>query len=98
MTLTNRLTGFGLAALAVALGGFSIALYLLAGHHLARQTADRLAAARGVLAAAIEVGPTGVEWEATGRRLAAGDGVTWVVTDPAGIEVAAPGDPRSDKG
>ena len=99
MTLTTRLTVIALAALAVVLAGFSTALYLVARDHLHRRADERLAAAVGVLVAAAEVKPDGVEWEPEERRLlvgpgAGGDGVVWSVTDPDGkpVDRAVPAD------
>ena len=54
MSLINRLSIFFLAALALVLGGFSLALYVLASRHLHAQTDHRLDAARQTLVAAID--------------------------------------------
>lgn len=96
MTLTTRLTVIALAALAVVLAGFSVALYAVASDHLYRRAEERLGAAVNVLVAAAEVKPDGVEWEPAERRLGlgSGDGIVWLVTDPGGraVDRAAPAD------
>lgn len=96
MTLTTRLTVIALAALAIVLAGFSVALYAVASDHLYRRAEERLGAAVNVLVAAAEVKPDGVEWEPAERRLGlgSGDGIVWLVTDPDGrvVDRAAPAD------
>ena len=69
MTLTARLSLFFLTTLALALAGFSAALFLLAWMYLHRQAEERLDGAVNTLAAAAEVGPDGVEWEPAERHL-----------------------------
>ena len=76
MTLAARLSAFFLVALAVVLGGFSAALYLLARAHLHRQADERLAAALETLAAAVEFETDGLEWEPQQRRLSVGHPAT----------------------
>ena len=49
MSLATRLSGFFLAALALALGGFSITLYLLARSHFQRDLDERLVTALDIL-------------------------------------------------
>jgi heavy metal sensor kinase len=98
VTLTNRLTLFFLSALTVVLIGFSLALFVLAQHHLQRQADERLAAALSVLKSAVEMTDEGVEWEPFDRNLAfsepaAGESVTWLVTDPEGRVVDRAGSP-----
>jgi heavy metal sensor kinase len=96
VTLTTRLTVIALAALAVVLAGFSVALYAVASDHLYRRADERLGAAVNVLVAAAEVKPDGVEWEPAERRLGlgSGDGIVWLVTDPDGrtVDRAEPAD------
>src|SRR5262249_48960658 len=85
MTLTRRLSLFFIAALTVVLVAFSSTLYLLADTHLTRQLDDRLGAAAGTLASAIEIGGGGGEGEPRNRPLATapgvfGDQLRWAVT------------------
>jgi signal transduction histidine kinase len=92
VTLTRRLTLFFLAALASVLLAFSVALYLLADHYLTHQIDERLAAAGGILASAVEVEPDGVEWEpqAHPQALASGtfgDQLRWALTTDTGRTV-----------
>jgi heavy metal sensor kinase len=89
VTLTNRLSLFFLAALALVLAGFSAALYLLARAHLHHEAADRLEAALATLTAAVEDGPAGLEWEPAERRLdlaarRSGAQLVWLVSDGRG--------------
>lgn len=69
MTLTNRLTVFFLAALAVVLAAFSIALYSLARSHLYRQVDEQARANLDTLVAAAEIEPDGLEWDRGERTL-----------------------------
>lgn len=62
MTLAFRLGSFFLVALALLLGGFSAALYLLARTHLQRDLDERLSVSLDALAAAAEIEPDGIEW------------------------------------
>jgi heavy metal sensor kinase len=101
VTLTNRLSLFFLAALAVVLIAFSGALYLLADRHLHRQLDDRLAASAHTLASAAEVDPDGVEWEPHARPFALapgafGEQLHWTVTDDAGQVIARSAQPGVD--
>ena len=89
MRLTTRLSLFFLAALALVLAGFSLALYGLARGHLQRQSDERLAAAVNTLVAAAEVAPEGVVWDRAERRLAmggagSGEGLVWLIRDDQG--------------
>jgi len=89
MSLATRLSAFFLAALGVALLGFSGALYALASHHLYRQLDERLDAALGTLEAAVDVEHDGLEWEPYERRLTLGtesgvEDVRWSVRDDRG--------------
>lgn len=77
MTLTNRLTVFFLTALAGVLGGFSVGLYLLAQHHLARQLDERASAALDSLVAAVEWEPEGMEWEPAQRKIGGTEPFVW---------------------
>lgn len=92
MTLTNRLSWFFLAALAVVLGGFSATLFAAAHVYLHREAADRARAMLDMLVAAAEVNAAGVEWEPSERRLSPGaagepDGARWLVQNHAGERV-----------
>ena len=62
MTLAFRLGAFFLTALAVLLGGFSVALYLLARTHLQRDLDEHLSTSLDALAAAAEIEPDRIEW------------------------------------
>jgi heavy metal sensor kinase len=85
MSLATRLSSFFLAALAVALVGFSIALYLLVRSHFQRDLDERLVTALDILAAAAEVEPGEVEWKPTRPMVVSAsteeDPVRWVVSD-----------------
>jgi signal transduction histidine kinase len=86
MSLATRLSGFFLVALALALGGFSITLYLLARSHFQRDFDERLVTAIDILSAAAEVEPGEVEWKSMARVTAVNasteeDPVRWVVSD-----------------
>jgi signal transduction histidine kinase len=90
--LASRLSGFFLAALAVVLVGFSVALYGLAAGDLRRQVDERLDAALATLVAAAEIGPGRVEWEPGERALGLGrdpgaDQIRWIVLDDRGRPV-----------
>jgi heavy metal sensor kinase len=92
MTLATRISMFFLAALAVVLLGFSVSIYLLAHSHLYRRADERAAAALDTLTAAIESGPTGLEWEVNGRLLDVDQSMTneplvWSVVDGHGARV-----------
>jgi two-component system, OmpR family, sensor kinase len=91
MTLSSRLSWFFLAALALALLGFSVALYALAHVHLHRQLRDRLEAALNTLVAAAEIEPDCVEWEPNKRRFAIdpaqGGSISWEIQDANGLRI-----------
>ncbi len=84
MTLATRLTAFSLAGLGLALAGFSFLLHGAVGRHLHGRLDERLHNALNVLTAATEENEAGIEWEPGERRLAVGDGIAWLVTDPTG--------------
>jgi heavy metal sensor kinase len=89
VTLTTRLLCYFLGTVAVVLAGFSTALYVLATVHLHRQTEDHVNAMLNTLAAAVEVKPDRVEWDAEQRQIvfdtrAVGGPVVWMVRDDAG--------------
>jgi heavy metal sensor kinase len=92
MTLTTRLSLFFLGALALVLAGFSTTLYVLARTYLNRQVENRLEAALDTLAAAVETGPDGLEWEPQEHHLTLGqehdlEAVRWLVQDGEGNQV-----------
>jgi heavy metal sensor kinase len=92
MDLTTRVTAFFLAALAVALAGFSTALILLARTYLQRQADERLESALATLVASIEFHQTALEWEPNERLVTLGQGleadqVRWMVRDEVGTLV-----------
>ncbi len=89
MKLTNRLSLFFLAALALVLVGFSLTMYWLAHWHLHAQMQSRLEASMNTLLAATEVHSDGIEWEPLGRQVALGDDpspdqVRWAVFNADG--------------
>jgi signal transduction histidine kinase len=92
MSLTGRFSALFLAALALALAGFSASIYVAARFHLESRVAERVDAALDILAAAAEIHPDGVEWE-PGERflpLGAGDGpdqLRWIIHDDRGRRV-----------
>jgi signal transduction histidine kinase len=86
MSLATRLSGFFVAALALALGAFSITLFLLARSHFQRDLDERLVTALDMLSAAADVEPGKVEWEPVTRPLVVStpsqeDPVRWAVSD-----------------
>ncbi|MEO2092262.1 MAG: HAMP domain-containing sensor histidine kinase [Gemmataceae bacterium] len=92
MSLTNRLSLFFLAALAVVLAGFSVSVFVLARWHLHAQADLRLRAAMQTLVASTEVFPDHVEWEPHLRRITVGDDpgpeqVRWAAHGPDGTLV-----------
>lgn len=95
MSLTGRVSLFFLGTLAVVLVGFSVGLYCLAGSYLRGQTDDRLNAALDVLEVAVDLKPTGPEWDADEdeRHITIGldhaiGAVRWLVLDGNGATVA----------
>ena len=89
MSLTARLLAFFLAALALVLAGFSIALFQIASSYLQRQLDDRLHSAVQILSAAAEFEIDGIEWEGDKRRIRPMDtgeetAVYWTVHGSAG--------------
>ncbi len=92
MRLGTRLTVYYLTAIAVVLGGFSVALYAMASKHLYRQADERLEAALYTLAAAAEIEPNGVMWEPEERsvtfgRHALGGQLSWRIADERGERI-----------
>ena len=94
MTLATRLSAFFLAALAVVLLGFSLALYILAEGYLYRQLDGQLAAALEMLVAAVDVEADGLKWHpAEDRPVTLGadagpENIRFVVVDDRGRTVA----------
>ncbi|WP_193789006.1 histidine kinase dimerization/phospho-acceptor domain-containing protein, partial [Zavarzinella formosa] len=87
MTLTNRLTLFFLAALAVVLTGFSAGLYLLVRDHLYREADSRAKGTIDSLVASVEDTPEGLEWEPEVRRTEAlkrDSSLPWALYGPDG--------------
>ena len=72
MSLATRLSAFFLIAMAVVLGGFSGAVYLLARNYLVGQLDERLLNALDTLEAAVDIEPGGLEWEPADRRMTLG--------------------------
>jgi signal transduction histidine kinase len=89
LSLTNRLSLFFLAALALVLAGFSIALHAIGGNYLLGQARDRLDSAMDTLVAAVEFEPGGLEWEPAERRFFTGkeddpEAIHWIILDGKG--------------
>ncbi|HEX3658457.1 MAG TPA: HAMP domain-containing sensor histidine kinase [Pirellulales bacterium] len=89
MSLVNRLSAFFLAALALILAVFSLALCALAAHHLERQLDQRLSGTLDALEAALHVEPDGMEWKPQERRLTLGldnsvESARWAIAAPRG--------------
>ncbi len=68
MSLAFRLGAFFLVALALLLGGFSVALYLLARAQLRQHLDERLANVQDALASAAEIEPDAIEWRPALQR------------------------------
>ncbi len=89
MTLTNRLSAFFLAALALVLIGFSVTLYLFVRSYYNGQLDERLEAAARTLIATVESEPGGLEWDPKERAGQLGNSlaqipVFWSVRDDQG--------------
>jgi heavy metal sensor kinase len=95
MTLANRVSAFFLAWLGLSLVGFAAAIYLVARADSHRQiedgdrrVTDRLEGTLDTLAAAADINPDGIEWEAEERTLPRGGtgphAVLWLVAVPGG--------------
>ncbi len=96
MTLSNRLTVFFLAALALVLAAFSVTLYSLAHAHLSTQLDERVATTMDTLIALAEIEPDGLDWEPELRRLPAhweGDPPLWAIYDENESRVDGSHDP-----
>jgi heavy metal sensor kinase len=89
MTLTRRLSLFFLAALAVVMAAFSVALYLLADRHLTRQLDDQLAAAARTLEPAAH--PHAFD------PVAFGDQLHWEMTTDDGRLIARSAQPGAEE-
>jgi signal transduction histidine kinase len=81
-----------LAALALALAGFSIGLYLMARAYLHRQVNERVEAALATLAATCELESDGLDWEPIDHHLRLGqesgvEQIRWEVRDEEGQPV-----------
>ena len=96
MTLVTRVSLFFLGTLAVTLGGFSLALYLLVAGYLERQLDQRLESAMMALTASVEIKDDAVEWEPHERRLDLAD-VRWLVRAPGGRVVGLSAEPIPDE-
>lgn len=88
MTLVNRVSMFFLAALAIALAGYSIVVYLLLANYLDRQFDDGLHNALRILAASVEVEPDDAKWQPAEFNVefdqATLRDVRWIVADERG--------------
>lgn len=87
MTLSNRVSAFFLAALAIALVGYSAAYFLLARNYLVGQFDDGLHNALRILVASVEVEPDDAKWQ-PGEFSVEFDrslrDVRWIVSDERG--------------
>jgi heavy metal sensor kinase len=89
MSLVTRLSGFFLAALALALAGFSVTLFLLAWAHLQRDLDERLTTALDTLNESIDHDSDEVKWKPVARPTIPvahpqEDPVRWAVYDDRG--------------
>src|SRR5262245_40160257 len=92
MRLGTRLTLFFVTAMALVLAGFSASLYVMAATHLYRRADERLESVLNMLAAAVERGPGGVEWEPEERSLSFGRSMlegelSWRISDERGVRI-----------
>lgn len=87
MTLTTRLTFFFVATLAAVLIAFSITLYLLTQSQLYRELDARAETGRGMLTAAVEAEPIGLEWDtrADYMRQIPSETLHWAGIDETGL-------------
>jgi signal transduction histidine kinase len=88
MTLVNRVSVFFLIALALALAGYSLVLYVSVRGYLNRQFDDELHSALQVLMASVEVEPDDAKWHPSDHGInlseAALAKVDWIVCDERG--------------
>jgi signal transduction histidine kinase len=88
MTLVNRVSAFFLAALALALVGYSLVFYLLISNYLYRQFDDELHGAIDLLAASVEVEPDDAKWHPSEHGIDLNqpilNEVSWIVTNESG--------------
>jgi len=88
MTLVNRVSAFFLAALAVALVGYSLVMFVLVRDYLYRQFDDELHAALQILTASVEVEPDDAKWHPAEHGINLSEAslgkVLWVVCDERG--------------
>ncbi|MGE3809246.1 MAG: ATP-binding protein [Gemmataceae bacterium] len=92
MSLTARVSAFFLAALALVLIGFSLALYLTAERYLAHELEDHLDSTMATLIAGVEVDEDDVEWDPAEHPLNIGydpspEQCRWIVFDGHGQPV-----------
>jgi signal transduction histidine kinase len=95
VTLTTRLSVFSLAGLAVVLGGFSVALFLIARAGAYRELDQRVDGVLDAMNSVVEVKPNGVEWEPDIRGFtpSARQPVAWgVFGDSADLMAHSPGE------
>jgi signal transduction histidine kinase len=85
MTLVNRVSAFFLAALAIALIGYSAVFYFLMRDYLNREFDDKLRNALHILAASVEVEPDDAKWHPAEHGIDLGErtlsDVIWIVCD-----------------
>jgi heavy metal sensor kinase len=89
MSLATRLSAFFLAALALALAGFSVTLYLFAGAHFQRDMDERMTMGLDDLLHSVVIDSDEVEWKPGARPRIPGehpqdDPVRWAVYDDRG--------------
>jgi len=89
MTLTNRLTLFHLATLAVVQVAFAASSYGLTRAMLLRQLNERSGNTLDTLVAAAEVEPDGLDWEPESRKLQLSGGAqpVWAIFDGNGRRI-----------
>ncbi len=102
MRLSTRLSLFFLAALAVALLGFSATLCVLTSSYLHRRADERLEMAMAMLASSAELDSDGIDWEPRGQALTGSgpwldDNFFWTVYDNHGRLIDSSGSKIAEK-
>lgn len=102
MTLVNRVSAYFLVAMAIVLGGYSLASYVLIRNHLYDELDRQLHNSLNVLVAAVEVEPDGVKWQPSDHTIDLGDevdadDVRWCLVDERGAVVDRSRNLRADQ-